>query len=271
MVAPAIVAAGISAVSSLFGGRKAAKEQARAIAAQNAYNSPSAIRARAEEAGFNPLLFVGPGVGTQTALAQPVMGQAIANAGLAIANGVSEWEEQRAQATALEKQNAELRKALETATIRPKVAGVWPSGVVAVPQTPAGIDQTVMTGKQTKIVGGDSPATTPGAKPVLPIPSRGPGAGLPMGSPPNRFPTVIDLTGRIEDPTPLWQGYEDNGEVVWVPEGPDADELATGLAMAHAMGEKRRKNRDMWFTTEFWKFDPNKRDGYYRAGPYSGG
>lgn len=161
-----LIAAGIGAVSSLIGGRKAAKEQRRAIAEQNAYNHPSAIRARAEEAGFNPLLFVGPGVGTQTALAQPVMGQAIANAGLAIANGVSDWEAQRAQATALEKQNAELRKALETATLRPKVGGVWPAGATYVPATPAGVDATVLTGRPVKVVGGQTEYTTPGAPAV---------------------------------------------------------------------------------------------------------
>lgn len=261
-----LLGAAIGAAASLFGGRKAAKEQRRAIAAQNAYNDPSAIRARAEAAGFNPLLFVGPGVGTQTALAQPVMGQAIANAGLALSSGISDWEQAKAEQTALAQQNAELRKALETATLRPKVAGVWPSGPVYTPKAPAGIDATVVTGAPVRAV-----AARAGAMPVLPVPPRGPGAGLSMGSPPGRYPTTVDLTGRVEEPTPLWQGYENNGEVVWLPEGPDADELASGLAMAAAIGNKRKKERDMWFTREFWKFDPNRRDGYYRSGPYSGG
>lgn len=136
----AAVAAGVSALGSLIGGRKAAKEQARAIAAQNAYNAPSAIRQRAEEAGFNPLLFVGPGVGQQTAVAQPVMGQAIADAALSIAGGINDTAKQRAYQTALQQQNEQLRKALETATVRPKMAGVYGTGGqlnVSVPDAPA--------------------------------------------------------------------------------------------------------------------------------------
>lgn len=140
MVIPVpVIAAGISAVGSLLGGRKAAKEQARAIAAQNAYNAPKAIRARAEEGGFNPLLFVGPGVGLQTATAAPVMGQAIANAGLAVADGLTAMGQQQAYASALEEQNAELRKAVERATLRPEVAGIYgvaqPVTVGAAPST----------------------------------------------------------------------------------------------------------------------------------------
>lgn len=119
------VAAGVSALGSLIGGRKAAKEQRRAIAEQNAYNAPSAIRARAEEAGFNPLLFVGPGVGQQTALAAPVMGQAIQNAALAAADGLSEYGKEKAYSSQLEQQNEELRKALQGATLRPKVPGIY--------------------------------------------------------------------------------------------------------------------------------------------------
>lgn len=130
-----LAAAGVSAAASLLGGRKAKKEARRAeafqrqqVAEQNAYNAPDAIRARAEEAGFNPLLFVGPGVGLQGSIAAPVlagMGDAIANAGLAVANGLSEYGKQHAYATALEQQNAELRKAVETATLRPEMPGIY--------------------------------------------------------------------------------------------------------------------------------------------------
>lgn len=153
MVLP-LVAAGVSAIGSLLGGRKAAKEQRRAIAAQNAYNDPSAIRARAEKAGFNPLLFVGPGVGLQTSIEQPVMGQAIANAGLALASGMMEQAEMQAQQSAVMQQNYELRKQIEKMTLRPVVPGIFrqASGAgggtgasnVAVPSVPRGIEQTVI-------------------------------------------------------------------------------------------------------------------------------
>jgi len=194
MVAPAIIAAGVGALGSLLGGRKAAKEQRRAIAAQNAYNDPSAIRARAEAAGFNPLLFVGPGVGLQTALEQPVMGQAIANAGMALASGITDAAEQSAYQSALEEQNAELRKAVERQTLRPEVAGVY---------------------------GRAQPMSVPVA-PVLP--------GVDGAE---RYPTEVDVTGKVEEPAALWKGIESDGQVTWVPGGDvDIDDLLVGAGIA---------------------------------------
>lgn len=155
-IPPQVIAAGIGAVSSLLGGRAASKEARRArqqqqadIAAQNLYNSPKQIRARAEEGGFNPLLFAGPGVGLQSAipdLMQPVMGQAIANAGMQMASGLMEAAEAQAQADAVAQQNAELRKTVEKLTLRPAVPGIYsaqPSGglqsagFTTVPDAPA--------------------------------------------------------------------------------------------------------------------------------------
>lgn len=136
-----LIGAGVAAIGSLIGGRKQSKANARAaalqnsenrrlIAEQNAYNDPAAIRKRAEAAGFNPLLFVGPGVGTQGSVIPAVagvsvMGDAWANAGAAFGAGIAEFGKQQAYQTALEQQNAELRKAVQTATLRPEVPGVY--------------------------------------------------------------------------------------------------------------------------------------------------
>jgi len=120
-----LLGAAVSGVLGLIGAKKAAKEQANSIAEQNAYNDPSAIRARAEAAGFNPLLFVGPGVGNQTSIASPVMGQAIANAGLAIAGGLSDYSKERAAQSALAQENAELRKVIDQSILRPEVPGIY--------------------------------------------------------------------------------------------------------------------------------------------------
>lgn len=132
---PIVGAALVSAASSLLGGlfgrndaKKANAANQAAIAAQNEYNKPINIRARAEEGGFNPLLFAGPGVGLQTGIAEYVpsgMGNAIANAGLALASGISDEATLDAYNSKLAEQNAELRKALETATLRPEVAGIY--------------------------------------------------------------------------------------------------------------------------------------------------
>lgn len=124
-----------------------------AISEQNAYNSPAAIRARAESSGFNPLSFVGAGVGQQAGAAQMLapsaqaaqggaaqggaasyaasmvsadnFGSAISNAGLLLADGVNAAAQEKAVSTQLAQQNAELRKALNSATLRPEVPGVF--------------------------------------------------------------------------------------------------------------------------------------------------
>ena len=73
----------LGVAGSLLGGILGRNSERKAIAAQNDYNDPLNIRARAERAGFNPLLFVGPGVGNQMATGgSNYMGSAIADAGL---------------------------------------------------------------------------------------------------------------------------------------------------------------------------------------------
>lgn len=179
-----LIGAGVSAVASLLGGRRASRDAAAATAAanaqqialvreqnatqerlireQNEYNDPRNIRARAEGAGFNPAMFIGPGVGLQGGIAgtgvaqigtpQSFMGDAIANAGLAFGNGLTEFGKQQAYASALEEQNAELRKAVETATLRPDVPGIYGARTMSVGSAPAistnyvQVDGTVVPG-----------------------------------------------------------------------------------------------------------------------------
>lgn len=214
MVIPSpVIAAGVSALGSLLGGRKAAKEQARAIAAQNAYNDPSAIRARAEKAGFNPTLFVGPGVGLQTALAAPVMGQAIQNAALAVADGFTEYGKEKAYSTQLEQQNAELRKLVQTQTLRPEVPGIYGTAqAVSVPAVPQAVDTSAL--------------------------SVGAGAGFDIASSDTStgVPVVPEATVQA---TPLMQTYEWDGETLTAPSFIDPDELLAGAAAMAAIAYKK--------------------------------
>lgn len=118
----------ISAGASLLGGALNNKAEKAGIAAQNAYNDPAQIRARAEAAGFNPISFIGPGVGNQTAAASGAyMGSAIADAGMAIADGIANRtkRKQAEQLGALEIENAKLQNKLMQLTLRPKVGGVY--------------------------------------------------------------------------------------------------------------------------------------------------
>jgi hypothetical protein len=118
---PALIGAG----ASLLGGILGRNAEKKAIAAQNAYNDPAQIRARAEAAGFNPLLFVGPGVGNQmTTGGSNYMGSAIADAGMQIADQMSKNRE-LARLEKLSAENKKLAEKVQNLTIRPKVGGVY--------------------------------------------------------------------------------------------------------------------------------------------------
>lgn len=141
-----------------------------AIAEQNAYNDPSQVRARAEAAGFNPLSFVGAGVGQQAGAAQMIapgaaaaqgapvsyaasmvtadnFGSAISNAGLLLADGVNAAAQEKALSTKLAQENAELRKAFNSATLRPEVPGIYGTvQPVTVPKNPSGRTTSTIDG-----------------------------------------------------------------------------------------------------------------------------
>jgi hypothetical protein len=119
----------IGAAGSILGGLLGAGAEERAIKAQNAYNDPSAIRARAEAAGFNPLLFIGPGVGQQTAVGgSNFMGSAIADASAMLADGLATSMAKKPSMVQLDEikaQNAKLQAQVSNMTLRPKVGGVY--------------------------------------------------------------------------------------------------------------------------------------------------
>lgn len=121
LTADAVLGAG----TQLIGGVMGQRAERKAIDAQNEYNSPAAIRARAEGAGFNPLSFIGPGVGNQTATGgSNYMGAAIADAGLMLADSMSRKKESQ-QVSALQAQNQKLQDHIQSLTLRPKVGGIY--------------------------------------------------------------------------------------------------------------------------------------------------
>lgn len=133
---PALVGAGGNLLGGLLGNRNNKKN----TAAQNFYNSPAQIRKRAEAAGFNPLAFVGPGVGLQNAPAQDMMGSAVAAAASEFANGLWAAKEYDGALAEAEKQNAELRKHLTEATLRPRVGGWLETANISTPAVTGGIN-----------------------------------------------------------------------------------------------------------------------------------
>lgn len=138
---PAIIGAVGSVVGGLLGRQKQVKpgDVVRQTMA-GILGQARGAREVGEAYGFNPMALLGV---SQPLVPQAVdnslVGQGIANAALAVAEGLNEKTRQAAYASALEEQNAELRKALDTATLRPKVPGIFgtPSaigaGVVSVP------------------------------------------------------------------------------------------------------------------------------------------
>ena len=118
---PALISAG----ASLLGGILGQGAERRAIAAQNAYNDPAQIRARAEAAGFNPLAFIGPGVGQQNVTGGTnYMGAAIADAGLALSADLTRKNE-LARIEALSAENAALAQQVQRSLLTPQVGGVY--------------------------------------------------------------------------------------------------------------------------------------------------
>lgn len=122
----AATAATISVAGSLVGGAMARREERKAIARQNDYNDPVNIRVRAEEAGFNPITFIGPGVGNQTATGGTnYMGSAIADATATIAQTMMGQADEKKRLQDIEAQNQRLQKQIHQQTLRPAGGSIY--------------------------------------------------------------------------------------------------------------------------------------------------
>lgn len=129
-------AAAISAGATLVGGllgqsasKKAREQEVRMFYENREWNQPEHVRYRAEQAGFNPLLFIGPGVGQSAAPnisggGQNYLGSAIADAGMILADGLSRRKESQ-KVSQLEAQNKKLAEQVQSLTLRPKVGGIY--------------------------------------------------------------------------------------------------------------------------------------------------
>lgn len=196
MVAPAVIAAGLQVVGGIFGRRS----ENKAIAAQNAYNAPIKVRERAEAAGFNPLLFVGPGVGQQTTTGGTnYMGSAIANAGLALADGMDKKAMLDVEKSRLAMDRQKLDVLIQNATIRPRSGGIY-TGNVRAPS--AG--------------GVGKPASSFLALPIGPRPKLAFSTSKTLPVPAESAVTEYGTT---------------SGTSVLVPRGPDIDEVISGFAI----------------------------------------
>lgn len=116
----------IAAGASLLGGLFGSSAKKKAVAQQNWYNHPTQVRQRAEEAGFNPLAFIGPGVGQQTGTSYaPIMGQSIADAGAAYADGKQAEKQLEMQRAELEMENERLDALVKATKLTENVGGIY--------------------------------------------------------------------------------------------------------------------------------------------------
>lgn len=248
------IKAGASIVGGLLGRNKAptAGDTKRATMAGISGQAAGARQA-AEEYGFNPLTLLGVSAPIQAqAVDNSMFGQSIANAGLAIADGMTEASAQKAYLAKLEEQNADLRKALDHQTLRPKVGGIFPTSGPAASAAAAGVGATVPT-----VPGGP---VVPGMRDVTTETPEDP-----------NYPSYIDPDSVQLTVSPLWTGYMGpDGDVLYAPEGPDADELVTGAALDQLL-KQRAADRVLRVTdTQLLRFDPFHRDGYLRPTRYGG-
>jgi len=109
---------------SFFGGRSARKQSQRQWEINRQDNLPQGIRANAEAAGFNPLVFAGPGVGNGAGY-QPTMGHELSTAGQIVTDASLALENQKIRRAELELENKRLEELVKANTLRPTTPGVY--------------------------------------------------------------------------------------------------------------------------------------------------
>lgn len=127
MVAPVVAAGLVNGAFSILGGLFGSKSKKKATAAQNWYNAPQQQRDRAEAAGFNPLFTMSNGAsGNQMQSGySPIMGNSIAQAGAAYADGKQAEEQLKIQRAELEMENERLDALVKATKLKENVGGIY--------------------------------------------------------------------------------------------------------------------------------------------------
>lgn len=125
MVAPVVAASLISGGASFLGGLFSNNQEKKALERANYLNSPAGIRAEAEAAGFNPLVFAGVGTGTGAQYA-PNFSNPLAAASSIVADGFIANEGMKIQQAQLELENRRLEETVKALEFKPTVGGIYP-------------------------------------------------------------------------------------------------------------------------------------------------
>ena len=204
----------IAAGSSLFGGLFGKKDKSvKQNTMEGIYGQAEAAVKAGAEWGFNPLTLLGassPMAGSQSA---NYMGDAVANAGLLLADGIQ--QRQAGKRDALQAENTALKEKVQNLTLRPDTGGVYARRQ----STP-----TLRSALGVK----DAAVDRWGAR-------GGAGSQNPGGD--------FDRHGELVEPraTNTYQTYINDGQATDVPLGPDLDEVITGVAIATNNKVKARR------------------------------
>lgn len=161
-----LIGAGGSIIGGLLNNRQGKAIQPDKAAYQAIWGSAHAAREASKAHGFNPMALLGLGAGAQGMVmpSGPGMGNAVADAGLFIADGMRAKSAEIKQIADLQEQNKELQKRLVDQTLRPPMGGMYQRGGPSIkppPPAPVISDYVVPSG------GGVAPAS----------------GGLPVGRP----------------------------------------------------------------------------------------
>lgn len=127
MVASALISAGASLLGGMMGPSPSDDAEAqKGLQKSLDKQRPQWIRYGAEKAGFNPLVFAGPsGLAPGLPAAQNTMGDAVARAGAALADGINETEQLKIQKAQLEQENERLAIMARESKLRANVPGIY--------------------------------------------------------------------------------------------------------------------------------------------------
>lgn len=116
----ALIGAGASLLGGVLGNRASKKAHDK----DTYNNSPQGIRANAEAAGFNPLIFAGPGTGTG-ARYTPAFSNPLAGAGAILSDGYYQQEQLKIQKAELEQENQRLENMAKKFSLTPPIPGLY--------------------------------------------------------------------------------------------------------------------------------------------------
>lgn len=120
---PELISAGASLLGGIFG--KPKTKSARENTLDGIFGQAQGAREAGEQYGFNPLTLLGVSSALGPSETSNYMGNAIADAGMMLAEGLAKRQDQATAKSELEYENAKLREEVQRLTLRPRHGGIY--------------------------------------------------------------------------------------------------------------------------------------------------